>query len=231
MTTTTYPFVIAIDGPTASGKGTLARRLAATFDCAYLDTGALYRLVALTLIQQGGSPDNETAATKVAENLAGHMTPEMLANPALRSHEMSQASSKVAAYPGVRSALLSAQRQFVAMPPPKPDGTAYAGSVLDGRDIGTHICPQAPIKLYVTATPEVRAHRRFLELQTRSASVNEQAVLVDIKARDDRDTNRALVPLRQADDAILLDTSGLTADQAFEAACKVVQTYLRRASA
>lgn len=230
MTPKNKNFVIAIDGPTASGKGTLARRLAVHFDCAYLDTGALYRLVALHVFEAGQSPDDEEAAAEIAEKLSGHITPEMLANPALRDHRMSQASSKVAAYGGVRAALLQAQRNFALQPPQKPDGTAYQGAVLDGRDIGTHICPNAQIKLFVTANPEIRAKRRYLELRTKSSSVTEQAVLIDIKARDDRDSNRALVPLRQADDAILIDTSDMNADQAFDAAVQIVQKQLERIS-
>lgn len=219
-------FIIAIDGPTASGKGTLARRLAVHFDCAYLDTGALYRLVALTMLQSGQNVEDEKSALEAAKTLTGHITPEMLSDPALRDHRMSQASSKVAAFTGVREALLQAQRNFAANPPKKPDGTAYKGVVLDGRDIGTHICPDAKIKLFVTANPEIRAKRRFLELQTKSASVSEIAVLTDIKARDDRDTNRTTNPLRQADDAILIDTSNLNADQAFDAARSIVEKQL-----
>ncbi|WP_374654390.1 (d)CMP kinase, partial [Dongia sp.] len=199
------PFVIALDGPAAAGKGTLARRLAAHFSLAYLDTGSLYRAVGLAVLRQGKDPNDPVAATAAARTLPL----ELLADPELRSAQAGDASSKVAAIPGVRAALFDWQRRFAADPQPAADGSPRSGSVLDGRDIGTVICPEAEVKIYVTASAEARAGRRLRELQARGEEAIYARVLEDIRARDARDAARADAPMKPADDAVHLDTSDL----------------------
>lgn len=213
--------VIAIDGPAASGKGTLARRVATAMGYALLDTGALYRAVGLAMIRAGADLRDPEAATATARGLDAATIASLTADPALRRDETAQAASIVSAYPGVRQALLDFQRGFATNP---PDGAP--GAVLDGRDIGTIICPDAPVKLFVTASVEVRAERRFKELGGAAAGVDFQAVLADMRARDERDTNRAFAPLVPAVDAVVLDNSSLGPDAAFEAAMAVVRTRL-----
>ena len=208
------PFVIALDGPAAAGKGTLAKRLAAHYGFAHLDTGALYRAVALAVLRAGGDPSDVSAATRAAEAL----DPATLADPELRSAASGDASSKVAVIPGVRQALFDFQRRFAAHPP------VGSGSVLDGRDIGTVICPDAPVKIYVTASPEARANRRLKELQARGEKAIYARVLEDIRARDARDAARAEAPMKPADDAVHLDTSDLDIDQVFERARALVDS-------
>lgn len=208
--------VIAIDGPAASGKGTLARRLAAALGFAHLDSGSLYRLIALTVLLAGGDPKDPQAATNAAHALDF----SLLENPKLRAPETSVAASQVAAFPSVREAVLSFQRNFAAHPP------GDKGSVIDGRDIGTIICPDATVKLFVTASPEVRAQRRFLELQAQGLAVSERDVQADIRARDARDTSRAVAPLRQAPDAHLLDTTQLDIEAAFARALEIIRAGL-----
>ncbi|MBP2313676.1 (d)CMP kinase [Azospirillum soli] len=203
--------VIAIDGPAASGKGTLSKRVAAAYGFAHLDTGALYRAVGVSVIRAGGDPADAEAATRAALDL--HPEDGILSDPALRTDEAAQAASKVAVVPAVREALLAFQRRFAEMPP----GGA-PGSVLDGRDIGTVVCPSADAKLFVTASVEVRADRRLKELRERGIPAIPSDVLEDMKARDARDSQRAVAPLRPAADAFVLDTSALNADQAFDAA-------------
>lgn len=197
--------IIAIDGTAASGKGTLARRLAAHLGLPHLDTGALYRACALHLVEAGGDPADEVAAVAAA----ARVRPEDADNPALRTDSVAQAASRVSAYPGVRAALLAFQRDFAGQP---------GGAVLDGRDIGTVVCPDADAKIFVTAEVAVRARRRYEELQARGETAIYGAVLEDMKARDERDTTRAAAPLRPADDALVLDTSGLTPDQVVDRA-------------
>ena len=203
--------VIAIDGPAASGKGTLAKRVARAFGFAHLDTGALYRAVGICVIRAGGDPADPQAAARAARDL--HPEDGILADPALRTDDAAQAASKVAVVPEVREALLDFQRRFAERPP----GGA-PGSVLDGRDIGTVVCPSADAKLFVTASVEVRADRRLKELRERGIPAIPSDVLEDMKARDARDSQRAVAPLRPAADAFVLDTSALSADQAFDAA-------------
>ena len=203
--------VIAIDGPAASGKGTLAKRVARAFGFAHLDTGALYRAVGISVIRAGGDPADPQAAARAARDL--HPEDGILADPALRTDDAAQAASKVAVVPEVREALLDFQRRFAERPP----GGA-PGSVLDGRDIGTVVCPSADAKLFVTASVEVRADRRLKELRERGIPAIPSDVLEDMKARDARDSQRAVAPLRSAADAFVLDTSALSADQAFDAA-------------
>lgn len=202
--------IIAIDGPAASGKGTLARRLAAHYGLPHLDTGLLYRAVGARCLAAGVLGD-AAAATAVARALdAADLDPD-----ALRSAEVGEAASVVAANPDVRAALLDLQRRFAAQP---------GGAVLDGRDIGTVICPDAPAKLFVTASPAVRAQRRHKELVGRGDAVSYDEVLADIRRRDERDSNRAAAPLTQASDAAFLDTSSLGIAEAFAAALALVES-------
>ena len=202
--------VIALDGPAASGKGTLARRLAAAYRFAYLDTGVLYRGVAWTMMADGVDPADAEAAGRYAREFAL----ERIAGAPVRSREVGAAASKVAAIPAVRAALLDFQRAYAANPP-----GGMAGAVLDGRDIGTVVCPDACVKFFVTASPEVRAHRRWLELRDDKPGLTEEAVLADLKERDARDAARADAPMTRAPDAELLDTTHLTID-AVEAAAR-----------
>ncbi len=207
--------IIAIDGPAASGKGTLSKRIAAHYGFAHLDTGSLYRAVGLSVIWAGGDPANPDMALAAAIAL----TPQsaILSHPGLRGDDAASAASKVAAMPAVRAALLDFQHEFVANPP------GGKGSVLDGRDIGTVVCPDAPAKLFITASAEVRAERRVKELRGAGQDVSLDTVLADMRARDERDSQRAVAPLVAAPDAFLLDTSSLDANQAFEAACEVLR--------
>lgn len=215
--------IIAVDGPAASGKGTLARRLAAHFDFAYLDTGALYRAVALSVILAGGNLENESDAVAAAESLDMARLEDSDFAARLRTAETGLAASIVAAMPRVRAAILAAQRQFATQP---PDGKK--GAILDGRDIGTIVCPDAAAKLFITARAEIRAERRFAELRINDGSLNLETVLADIHARDARDEGRATAPMKQADDAPLLDTSELSIEEAFAAALALVEAKLNQ---
>jgi len=210
--------IIAVDGLAATGKGTLARRLAAHFGYAYLDTGMLYRAVGIAVLRAGGDPSDPAAATRAAQALDPDALVKLAADPDLRTEVGGDAASKVAAVAEVRQALLKFQQDFAAHPP-----EGKKGAVLDGRDIGTVIAPQAKVKIYVEASPQVRANRRFLELQGRGENVTETHVLAELQARDARDTQRATVPTKPADDAVILDTSDMNADQAFEAALGIVK--------
>lgn len=221
MTIVIAPIVIAVDGTAASGKGTLAKRLAAHFGFHHLDSGALYRLVALGVAEAGTDPHNETDALAAAKAV----DPARADDPAIRTAEMGGGASIVSAHPAVRAALLDFQRAFAATPP---------GAVIDGRDIGTVVCPDATAKLFVEARPEIRAHRRYLELAAKAAAAGEQApdeavLLADIVARDARDRSRAVAPLKPADDALLLDTSDLGIDAAFAAALALVSPAVENA--
>lgn len=208
---------IAIDGPAASGKGTIARRLAEILGYAYLDTGTLYRAVALATRRGGSDPREEGAAVRVAESLEPSGLAALVGDPALRDEESSQGASIVAAMPGVRAALLQFQRDFAARPP-----AWAAGAILDGRDIGTIVLPDARVKLFVTASPEIRAERRWKELQARGGAATYTAVLEDLRQRDARDAARAIAPMKPAPDAVIVETSGLSIDQAVEAALAVI---------
>ena len=202
--------IIAIDGPAASGKGTLGKRLAGHFGLRHLDTGLLYRAVAKAVLDAGDPLDDAACAGRAARAL----DPSRFDEKALKSHQVGEAASVVSAIPEVRAALLDFQRDFGRTPP---------GAVLDGRDIGTVIFPDADIKIFVTATPEVRARRRALELQAAGVAVQEADVLADILRRDERDSSRAAAPLKRAPDAHLLDTSHLDIDAAFRAAIDIVE--------
>lgn len=204
--------IIAIDGPAASGKGTLARRLADHFDFAYLDTGKLYRAVGLGVLRLGGDPEDEDTATDVARSLQA----TQLDDEELKSDAAASAASKVAAIEPVRAALLDFQKSLAANPP-----AGKKGAILDGRDIGTVVCPDADVKLFVTASVEVRAERRHKELLQRGETSIYERVLEDLKERDARDSARAVAPLKPAEDATVVDTSAMDADQAFEAALKI----------
>ncbi len=195
-------FTVAIDGPAAAGKGTISRAVAATFGLAHLDTGLLYRAVGVIAAAKGAEP----------EAVARALTPEDLRRDDLRTLEAGQAASRVAVLPAVRAALIDFQRRFARR---------AGGAVLDGRDIGTVICPEAEVKLFVTARPEVRAHRRWLEL-----GGDEARILAEIRERDERDMGRADAPLRPAADAVLLDTSDLSVEAAIAAACATVRRAL-----
>ena len=206
--------IIAIDGPAASGKGTLARRLAARFGLAYLDTGSLYRAVGRAVLRAGGDPADAATATAAA----GGLDIADLDDPALREQGVGRAASMVAAIPGVRDKLLDFQRDFARRPP-----GGQPGAVLDGRDIGTVVCPDAHVKLFVTATDEERARRRTAELAGRGQATAYDAVLADLKARDARDSRRRTAPLVAADDAHLLDTTNLDIDAVFLRAVALVE--------
>ncbi|GJE82929.1 (d)CMP kinase [Methylorubrum thiocyanatum] len=204
------PLLIAIDGPAASGKGTLAKRLALHYGLPHLDTGLLYRAVALTLIDEGSDLDDTGAAARAASALSA----ERLSDPRLRERAMGEAASRVSSVPEVRAALLSWQRRFAEN---------AEGAVLDGRDIGTVVCPQARVKLFIIAAPEERARRRHRELLGRGEETTLAAILADIRARDARDSSRAAAPLKAAEDAVVLDTTELDAEAAFAEAVAIVE--------
>ncbi len=201
--------IIAIDGPAAAGKGTLARSISEKLKLAYLDTGLLYRAVGKKVLDAGDDPEDAVAAEKVARALEA----DDLKADGLRVDAVAQAASKVSAVPGVRAALLDFQRAFSASPP-----AGYAGAVLDGRDIGTVVCPDATAKLFITASTEIRAERRFKELHAADTGAIYARVLEDMKERDKRDSSRSVAPLEPAEDAKIIDTSALDADQVFDLA-------------
>ena len=201
--------IIAIDGPAASGKGTLGKRLAHHYGYRHLDTGVIYRAVAYELMQAGADLRDEAAAVAAALEL----DPEKFGNPILKTQKVGEGASVVSAIPRVREVLVNFQRQFAADPP---------GAVLDGRDIGTVICPNADVKIFVVADPKVRARRRTLEARARGEDADEVAVLADILRRDERDQNRAAAPLRRAEDAHVLDNSNLDIEAGVRAAIAIV---------
>ena len=206
--------IIAIDGPAASGKGTLGKRLAAHYGLRHLDTGLLYRAVAKTVHDAGHALDDVPRAVAAARQL----DPSQFDEATLKAHALADAASVVSAIPQVRDALLTLQRSFAAAPP---------GAVLDGRDIGTVICPHADAKIFVTATPEVRARRRAAEMRAAGAAVDDREVLADILRRDQRDSTRSAAPLKRAPDAVLLDTTALGIEAAVAAAIAIVEAAQR----
>lgn len=209
--------IIAVDGPSASGKGTIARALAAHYGLPHMDTGLLYRAVAIGVLRAGGDPANPADA-----EAACNFDSTLLDDPALRNDDVAQAASAVSTHPQVREALLQRQRRFARR---------KGGAVLDGRDIGTVIAPEADAKLFVKATPMIRAQRRHAELVARGKNVSLDTVLADIRARDQRDMTRSVAPLRQAEDADLLDTSFMGIDAAIDNALRLVEQRLARQTA
>ena len=203
-------FLIAVDGPAASGKGTVSSMLGRFYGYPVLDTGLLYRAVGMAVRNLGGDLDDPAQAGAAARALAL----DRLEDPALRTREAGEGASRVAVHPTVREALFEFQRRFAAQAP---------GAVMDGRDIGTVIAPHAPAKLFVTATAPVRAHRRWLQLQAQDQGVTLDEVLADIRVRDERDSGRSAAPLTRSPDAVLLDTSEMTIDQAADAARRIVE--------
>jgi cytidylate kinase len=212
--------VIAVDGTAASGKGTLAKKLGSYFGFAHMDSGALYRLTALSVLDAKGNPSNEDDALRGAQSI--DLT--RAGDPAIRSDAIGRAASLVAALPAVRSALLEFQRSFVAHPP-----GGSVGAVMDGRDIGTVICPDATAKLFVDAEPAVRAYRRWLELGNLGITRDKNDLQAEIEARDAADRARSLSPLKPAPDALLLDTTHLDIDAAFAAALALVKPKVEEA--
>lgn len=206
--------IIAVDGPAASGKGTIAKALARHFGLPHLDTGLLYRAVGIGVLRAGGDPASADDALAACA-----FTDDRLDDPNLKSEAAAKAASQVSAYPAVRAALLERQRAFAAQP---------GGAVLDGRDIGTVIAPHADAKLFITASAEERARRRHAEMRARGVQVTHDAVLADIHARDARDTGRADAPLLRAGDALLLDTSDMSIDEAIVAAIAFVEEKVGR---
>jgi len=209
--------IVAVDGPAASGKGTIAKALARHYGLPHMDTGLLYRAVALNLLRFGGDPDSEFAAARACD-----FSQTDFDDPDLKSEAAGGIASRISAYPLVRAALAERQRDFAGQ---------QGGAVLDGRDIGTIIAPAADAKLFVTASPEVRARRRFEELVRMGLSVHYEDVLLDIQARDERDMGRAAAPLVRAEDAVLLDTSGMGVDESVAAAIAAVERRLAEARA
>ena len=210
MSSASCPILIAVDGPAASGKGTIARALAKHFGLPHMDTGMLYRAVALTMFRFGGDPASEFEAVRACEGVA-QVDPS---DPELRSEVVGSIASRISTYAGVRAALLERQRNFASQ---------ASGAVLDGRDIGTVVAPNATAKLFVTASPEVRARRRVTELLARGMPAHLEDVLIDIRARDERDTSREAAPLARAEEADLLDTSAMDVDEAIAAAIELVE--------
>ena len=208
-------FVVAVDGPAASGKGSIATRLGEQFDLPVLDTGLLYRCVGVLMHRAHEDLDDEPAAAAAAAML----TADQLDDPALRTRAAGELASRVAVYPRVRDALMEFQRTFA---------TQEGGAILDGRDIGTVIAPDAAAKLYVTAAPEVRAHRRWKQLEGQGETIAYEDVLADIRLRDARDGGRDTAPMRPAPDAVLLDTSEMTIEQAADAARRIVEAARAR---
>lgn len=207
----TRPLVIAVDGPAASGKGTIAARLAAHYGLPHLDTGLLYRAVGQGVIARGGSLDDAALAERIARALDAA---DIASSELLTGGGAGEAASKVASHPGVRAALLELQQSFAAQP---------GGAVLDGRDIGTVIAPRATAKLFVTASPEVRARRRWLQLTARGDDIAFKEMLADIQRRDERDAGRGAAPMVMAADAVLLDTTDMDIEAAFDAARRIVE--------
>lgn len=215
--------IIAIDGPAAAGKGTLGKALAKAYKLAYLDTGALYRAVAVAVLDAGASPKDETAVVKIAETL----DPGYTQHQDLRTEATGNVASITSAYPGVRTALLALQQDFADNPGPE-----FNGAILDGRDIGTVVCPDADLKLFITASAEARAKRRHKEevASAGQTALGYAEILADVKARDDRDTNRAIAPMIPADDAHLIDTTDLSIEAAFSRASTLVTTLIEAKS-
>lgn len=214
--------IITIDGPAAAGKGTLAAALAEKYKLAYFDTGMIYRAVGLQMVLDGLDPQNEAVAAPVAENMTFEKMMALSKHPDFRSDIGGKAASKVSALPKVRQALLKMQQDF-ALNPVFADGTPAKGVIYDGRDTGTVVCPDADIKFFVTASPEVRALRRYNEFKAKGFDTTLEQVLEDMTARDKRDQERSVAPLKPAADAYLMDTSNMNADEETACAVKIIE--------
>ncbi|MFZ4761469.1 MAG: (d)CMP kinase [Alphaproteobacteria bacterium] len=221
MTNSVKKPVIAIDGPAASGKGTIAKALAEKMGFAFLDTGMLYRAVGWAALREGVEATNEAAVVEIAYKMGENFDLMRFDEESLRSPNIAQMASMVAVIPDVRVALFNLQRQFALSPPAK-----MRGAVLDGRDIGSHICPDAEVKIFVTAAVEIRAQRRMLELQKRGMQATYEAVLCDLQERDARDSQRGVAPLQRGSDAFLLDTTDMDARTALALAETFVNNRL-----
>ncbi len=213
--------IITIDGPAAAGKGTLASNLSKKYGYAYFDTGMVYRAVGLEMHLLGKDLSDKEAALSIAQNLTFEHMHELAQNPDFRSALGGKNASIVSAYPEVRAALLKMQQDF-ALHPVFADGTPAKGVIYDGRDTGTVVCPHADVKFFITASAEVRAERRYKEFLQKGISTNYDEVLADVKARDERDSNRATAPMKPAVDAIIFDTSSLSIQDVTEKACEVI---------
>lgn len=213
--------IITIDGPAAAGKGTLAAKLAEKYKFAYFDTGMVYRAVGLAMHLSGQDLNDEASALKIAQSLTFKQMMELSKHPDFRSSLGGHNASIVSAYPSVRSALLQMQQDF-SKNPQFADGSPAQGAIYDGRDTGTIVCPKADVKFFVTATSEVRAERRYKEFVAKGIDISYDEVLKDVKARDERDTNRAASPLKPAEDAVLFDTSDLSIVEVIKKACEVI---------
>jgi len=219
--------IIAVDGPAASGKGTLARRLAEQFHLFYLDTGAIYRAAAKHILDTNGNPDDPESAVTAAIYVRDNLSWEMLNDPALRTDIVADATSRSCRFPPMRQILLDTQRLYATHPPlMESKNKPFQGSVLDGRDIGTVVCPNADVKLYVTADVETRAKRRYQELSGKGVPTTYEIVLQDMMDRDARDSGRETAPLKPASDAIIVDTSALNADEALRTAADIIRAKL-----
>lgn len=220
--------IITIDGPASAGKGTLANSLSQKYNLAYFDTGMVYRAVGLELVLSGQSVEDEATAEKAALELTFPKMMELSKHKDFRSDIGGKAASVVAAQPKVRQALLKMQQDFSKYPV-FADGSKASGAVYDGRDTGTVVCPNADIKLFITASPEIRAKRRFLEYQAKGMNKSYEDVLAQIRERDARDENRAAAPLKPAVDAIIFDTSSYSAAEVFEKVCEIIEKSAKKA--
>lgn len=218
--------IITIDGPAAAGKGTLAASISARYKFAYFDTGMVYRAVGLEMFLNNLDLNDEAAAVKIAQNLTFTKMMKLSEHPEFRSQIGGRNASIVSAYPGVRTALLKMQQDF-SVCPVFADGTPAAGAVYDGRDTGTVVCPNADIKFFITASPEVRADRRYKEFVAKGMDISYDEVLKDVKARDERDANRAAAPMKPAADAIIFDTSDLSIAEVIARASEVIDEKIR----
>ena len=222
--------IITIDGPAAAGKGTLSKALADKYEYAYFDTGMIYRAVGLQMLLKGNDLTNSAAAESLAAGLSFSEMNKLSKHPDFRSAKGGNAASVVSAYPEVRAALLKMQRDF-ALNPVFADDTPAKGVIYDGRDTGTVVCPAADVKFFITASPEVRAERRYKEFLKKGMEADFEKVLADVKARDERDANRASAPMKPAADAVVFDTTDLSVEEVFTKACRIIDSVLEEKNA